>query len=76
MIRIEEAIARAKRQGKKIKKKELAALLWPDSTPAAQQVNMTSLCAGKTTKINPDWVAIICEATGCTANFLLGMSND
>ena len=76
MMRIEQAMARAKEQGKKVLKKEIAARLWPDSNEAAQQVNMTSLCNGKTNKINPDWVNIICEMTGCTADFLFGLSND
>ena len=76
MMRIEQAIARAKEQGKKVLKKDLAAKLWPDSTEAGQQVNMTALCSGKTTKINPDWVAIICDMTGCTADFLFGISNE
>ena len=76
MMRIEQALARAKEQGKKVLKKDLAAKLWPDSASAAQQVNMTALCNGKTNKINPDWVNIICEMTGCTADFLFGISNE
>ena len=76
MMRIEQAIARAKEQGKKVLKKDVAAKLWPDSTPTAQQVNMTALCNRKTNKINPDWVSIICEMTGCTADFLFGLSNE
>lgn len=76
MMRIEEAIARAKQQGKKVLKKDIAARLWPDSTPVAQQVNITRLCAGKTPRINVEWVTIICEMTGCTADFLFGLSNE
>lgn len=76
MMRIEQAIARAKEQGKKVLKKDIAARLWPDSTPVAQQVNMTSLCNGVTTRISPDWVTVICEMTGCSADFLFGISND
>ena len=76
MMRIELAIARAKEQGNKVFKKDIAARLWPTSTPEAQQVNMSALCSGKTTKINPDWVAIVCEMTGCTADFLFGLSNE
>lgn len=76
MMRIEQAIARAKEQGKKVLKKDIAARLWPDSTPAAQQVNMTSLCNGVTTRISPDWVTVICEMTGCSADFLFGISNN
>ena len=76
MMRIEQAIARAKEQGNKVMKKDVAARLWPNSSPAAQQVNMTTLCNGKTTRINPEWVNIICEMTGFTADFLFGLSND
>ena len=72
MMKIEQAIARAKDHGKKVKKKDIAALLWPDSTETAQQVNMTKLCSGKTTKINPDWVNIICDTCECSADFLFG----
>lgn len=76
MMRIEQAIARAKEQGKKVLKKDVAARLWPDSTPVAQQVNMTSLCNGTTSRISPEWVNIICEMTGCSADFLFGISNN
>lgn len=76
MIRIEQALARAKEQGKKVLKKELAAKLWPDSSTVAQQVNMTALCSGKKIKINPEWVKIICEMTGCTADFLFGLTKE
>jgi len=76
MMRIEQAIARAKEQGKKVFKKDIAARLWPDSTMAAQQVNMTALCNGETARISPKWVNIICEMTGCTADFLFGLSNE
>lgn len=76
MIRIEQAIARAKEQGKKVLKKDIAARLWPNSTSVGQQINMTALCNGTTTRIAPEWVTIICEMTGCTADFLLGISNE
>lgn len=75
-LRINEALARANTQGKKVFKKDIAARLWPDSTAIAQNVNMTNLCCGKTQKINPDWVGIICEMLDCTADFLFGLSND
>jgi len=76
MMRIEQAIARAKEQGNKVTKKEIAARLWPDSVPSAQQVNMTALCSGRTARVNPEWVVIICEMTGVSADFLLGISNE
>ncbi len=76
MMRIEEAIARAKQQGNKVLKKDIAARLWPDSTTVSRQVNMTALCNGATTRINTEWVNVICEMTGCTADFLFGLSNE
>lgn len=76
MIRVEQALARAKEHGRKVLKKDLAAKIWPDSTPAAQQVNMTALCNGKTERISAESVRIICEMTGCTSDFLFGLSND
>ena len=76
MIRLEDAIARAKESGKKIFKKDIAARLWPDRTPEARQVNMTKLLTGRTVTIKPGWVKIICEMTGVSADFLFGMSNE
>lgn len=76
MMRIEQAIARAKERGNKVLKKDIAASLWPDSMPAVQQVNMTNLCNGVTARIAPEWVNIICSMTGCSADFLFGLSND
>ena len=75
-LQIEQAIARAKEQGKKVFRKEIAARLWPGSSPASQQVNMTALTSGKKAKIDPEWVVIICQMTGCSADFLFGLRNE
>ena len=75
-LRIEEAIARAKANGKKVLKKDIAAKLWPDSVESAQQVNMTKLCNGRTASIKPEWVDVVCEMTGCTSDFLFGLTNE
>lgn len=75
-LRIEEAIARAKANGTKVLKKDIAAKLWPDSVLSAQQVNMTKLCNGRTASIKPEWVVVVCEMTGCTADFLFGLTNE
>lgn len=72
-IRIEEAIARAKRAGKNVKKKDIAAQLWPDSVESAQQVNMTRLIAGRKIAIRPEWVVKICEMCDCSADYLFGL---
>ena len=76
MIRLEQALARAKEQGKTVLKKDLAAKLWPDSSETAQQVNMTNLCNGRRDAVKPDWVVIICEMCGCSADFLFGLKNE
>lgn len=75
-MRIEEAIARAKANGKKVLKKDIAARLWPDSVESAQQVNMTKLCNGSTVGIKPEWVVVICNMTNCSADFLFGLTNE
>lgn len=75
-LRIEEAIARAKANGTKVLKKDIAAKLWPDSVESAQQVNMTKLCNGRTASIKLEWVVVVCEMTGCTADFLFGLTNE
>lgn len=69
-LRINEAIAFATMNGKKITKTAIAARIWPESSPLSRRQNMANLCTGKTDKINSRWVEIICEMTGCDANFL------
>lgn len=76
MLRINEAIARAERMGNKVFKKDLAALLWPDSSVNAQQVNMTKLVNGTSKKVSIEWVEILCRELNCTADYLFGLSND
>ncbi len=71
-LRVNEAIARAQTNGKKILKKDVAAELWKGRNVTAQQVNMTALCNGSTKQIRPEWVSIICEMCDCTPNYLFG----
>lgn len=73
MFNLEEAFVYAKRAGRPVMKKDLAKLLWPDATPEAQVINMSNLCAGKTARIRPEWIPIICRELGVTPEFLLGM---
>lgn len=72
-LRIEEAIARAKRLGKNVKKKDIAAMLWANSLESAQQVNMTKLLKGNTASIRPEWVITICRMCDCSADYLFGI---
>lgn len=74
-LRLNEAIARSEMNGKKVLKKDLAAKIWPNSRTEAQTVNMSNLCSGITQKINPEWITIICQELGCTADFLLGIND-
>lgn len=72
-LRLEEAIARSLMNGKKVLKKDLAARLFPNVGKSAQQVNLTNLLSGRTTRVKPEWIAIICEMCECDANFLFGI---
>ena len=77
MIRIDEAIARALLvHGRKVTKKEIAARLWADSSESTRKVNMSGLCNGSRERVSPEWVRIICEMCGCSADFLFGISED
>ena len=71
-LRLNEAIALAVVNGKTIRKKDIAAKLWPASTPVTQSINMRLLCKGSTKRIEPQWVQVICDETGCDPNFLFG----
>lgn len=73
MLRIKEAITAAKTAGRKITKKQLAQRIWPDSSVHVAQINMSNLCMGRTKYVPPQWIKIICEECGCSADFLLGI---
>lgn len=72
-IKINEAIAAAKLQGKEVKKKDLAALMFPNSTIQSQSTLMTKACSGKLKRICPEWLQIISQECGVSIEFLLGM---
>lgn len=74
-FRVNEAIALSEANGKKVLKKDIAARLFAGVNESAQQVNMTNLCKGKTKRIAPEWVIILCEMLDCSANYLFGMED-
>lgn len=74
-LRVNEAIARSEANGKKVLKKDIAARLFEGSSESTQQVNMTNLCNGTTKRILPEWVLIICEMCGCSADYLFGLED-
>lgn len=73
-LRIDDAIARARRNGLKVQKKDIAAKLWPNTSEAGQRVNMTNLCTGRCKRIEAEWVSIICSMLDCDANYLFGLT--
>ena len=75
-LRVNEAIARSEMNGAKVFKKEIASRLFPGATEVAQQVNMSNLCTGRTKRILPEWIPILCEMLNCSANFLFGIGED
>ena len=74
-LRVNEAIARSEANGKKVLKTDIAGRVFEGASESAQQVNMTNLCNGTTKRIVPEWVVIICEMCGCSADYLFGMDD-
>jgi hypothetical protein len=72
-LRINEALATARINGRKVTKTELAARLWPTSKPATRINLMITLSNGRADYIKPEWIKEICIATGVSPQFLLGM---
>lgn len=76
-LRIEEALEFHKRNKKEsepnILKIDLGRVLFKGAKEKTISVNMSSLINGKTTRVDPKWVAYICERTGVDANFLFGI---
>jgi DNA-binding Xre family transcriptional regulator len=76
VLRVNEAIARAKTNGKSVDKKTIAALLWPDSKEKTQQVNMTFLSNGRTIGVKLSWIYILCKELDCDPNYLFGFNEE
>lgn len=75
VIKLKEAFARSEMNGKKVRRKDLAAALFPGVSETAQQVNLTNLINGRTKRIASEWVKIICDMLDCTPNYLFGFEN-
>lgn len=74
-LKVKEAIARSEAKGKKVYKKDIAARLFEGVSESAQQVNMTNLLNGKTQRIKPEWVVVICQMCGCSSDYLFGLED-
>lgn len=75
-LKINEAIARCADNGKRVWKKDIAARLFPEIDERTQQSNFSNLVNGKTMRVKPEWIPILCEMCECSADFLFGISND
>lgn len=71
-LRLNEVIMMANIKGKNIKKKDIAERLYPGMPRQTQQVNMSNLISGRTKRVTPEMVDIICEMCECTPNDLFG----
>lgn len=74
MLRIDEAIEFAARQGRKILKKDLAAKIWPEHREEVRRVKMSNL--QNASRVGKREIEIICRETGVTAGFLLGLEHE
>lgn len=76
-LRIEEAMgyheANKNKSELSLQKKDLGKLLFKEAKPKTQVVNISNLINGKTSRVAPNWIKLICKATGVDANFLLGI---
>lgn len=75
MFRLREAFDYAKTK-KAVKKKDLARLLWPNSSQGTANANITNLQSGKVKSVDEKKIRIICEYLGVTADYLLGLSDN
>ena len=69
-FRIFEAITHAQDKGIEVTKQSLAVKFYPDSSPATAIRNFNKLYSGKTRKIEPWMVHLLCETCKVDANFL------
>lgn len=71
-FRINEAVALTTVRGKRVKKKDIAAKLFPDSVESTANQNMVNICSGNKKSLSAQQINIICDMCGCSADFLLG----
>ena len=74
-LRVNEAIAYAQKT-KPIRKKDLAKMIWKDSTEHCAANNLTNLSSGRSKSVSIDAIRVICRECGVTAGFLLGMEDE
>lgn len=73
-LKINEAFLFAKENGGKVRKGELASLIW-EGSPKASRANLSNLISGRSKRVDIDMIPTICKYFGVTADFLFGLSN-
>ena len=71
-IKIREAILYAKSQGKKIKKREFAGLIFPYVSQRSAVVCLNNYERGQSKKMDYKQITEICRRLGCDPNYLFG----
>lgn len=61
-------------EGRKLKKIDLAKILWASSSEKTAHANFSNLANGKSKKINIDAIPVICKHLGVTADYLFGLA--
>lgn len=74
-LKLNEAIARSEANGEKVLKKDIALRLFEGASECSRQVRFSNLCRGYTKRVKPEWVVIICEMCGCSADYLFGLED-
>lgn len=75
-LKLNEAVAYAKKGGKKIRKVDLAVALWTNSSNKTAHTNFSNLAGGKSKKIDIAFVPILCRELGVSADFLFGLTDE
>jgi len=75
MIRLKEAMARAREEGLFRRKGDLAQKIWTNSSPKSAYMNLLNLEYGNSKKIDVESVAIICKECNVSADYLFGLTD-
>lgn len=75
MIRLEEALARARHNGRTEVKEEMMEALWPGQARASKIVNFNNLVSGRTKRVDAETVVTICSLCGVSADWLFGLKD-
>lgn len=73
-LNLNEAVKYANRE-RRVKKYELAQVLWPNSSVETAHTNFSNLANGKSKKIDIDAVPVLCRELGVSADFLFKLTN-